>query len=109
MNLIKRLWNGEIPLVKTYWIYGVIFSNIAMLILFSLMTTSIESNFFIGYEIARILTLLIGVHVIVSVWNSAGKYIKNKKQSNESSFWGYAARFASVYAGIKITVITFIL
>ena len=59
MNLIKRLWNGEIPLVKTYWIYGVIFSNIAALILFSLMTASIESNFFIGYEIARILTLLI--------------------------------------------------
>tara|TARA_B100000029_G_scaffold459116_1_gene489015 strand:+ start:729 stop:1058 length:330 start_codon:yes stop_codon:yes gene_type:complete len=109
MNLIKRLWNGEIPLVKTYWIYGVIFSNIAALILFSLMTASIESNFFIGYEIARILTLLISVHVIVSIWNSAGKYIKNKKQCNESSFWGYAARFAAIYAGIQIAVVSFII
>ena len=72
MNFIKKIWNGELPLVKVYWLYGVAVGLV--LIIFSLLikdypTALILLTFaLIPYQIL----------VFVGIWRSANAYTNKK-------------------------------
>ena len=72
MGLIKKIWNGELPLVKVYWLYGVVFG--AFVAIFSVLikdypTALILLTFaLIPYQIL----------VFVGIWRSANAYTNKK-------------------------------
>lgn len=72
MGLIQRIWNGELPLVKVYWLYGVVFG--AFVAIFSVLikdypTALILLTFaLIPYQIL----------VFVGIWRSADAYTNKK-------------------------------
>ena len=91
---IFRLFRGDIPLVVTYWIFGVLIGNVA----FTIANTIIEHNYlsivvnpigeyfitvFIWFAVAY------GIFTLIAVWRSAGKY-------QGSSTWAVLARVAVI-------------
>lgn len=75
MNFLKELWRGDVPLFKTYWVFGFAVSvllNALMILVVSVMekNPAIESVF-LGLWGA---TTLYGVFIAVAIWRSAGKY-----------------------------------
>ena len=48
MKLIRDLWHGDVPLVMTYWVYGIIFGNIAGYSILYLMDGAIVNDMISG-------------------------------------------------------------
>jgi len=71
MNLLKELWRGDVPLVKTYWIYGVVVSAVLSVLLRVLWGMPAVNSVF---ALVWIATTVYGVFIAVAVWRSAGKY-----------------------------------
>jgi len=77
MDLIKDLWRGDVPLVKTYWLFGV-----AVGILFNVAFIYIEyqpAAFASAFGQVFVLGLAVFVFVYsaficVAIWRSANKY-----------------------------------
>lgn len=93
-NFIIKIWKGEWPLVKTYWITGVVLA-----IPIFLPSYYFEHNFdqlsevmsAVGvFYILFLYTYLIWINV--SIWRSSSFYIASKKNKKESPFWGYTAK-----------------
>ena len=101
MNLIKNLWKGNVSLPMTYWVYGVVFTNIYVFLLLLVMEHPVFGEMLSLIFISLILILAQLVHMTVSVWNSSTQYIINKKSENKSAFWGYAARVALVFGLLR--------
>lgn len=102
MKIISDLWHGKVSLAKTYWIYGVIFSNIVGVLIGYLMDLAALEGFFSAVILLLIIYLAIVVHVLVSIWRSAGTYILNKNQLSKSTFWGYVARVMVVLGALLV-------
>lgn len=96
MKLIKDLWNGDVSLVMTYWVYGVVFTNITIVALTFALEATPLANMLSVWLIFFLLVIALVVHVTVSIWNSSKKYIAEKKSESKSAFWGYAARVVLV-------------
>jgi len=71
MNLIQRLWNGDVSLVKTYWIYWVL----------AWLVMSFMDGFFTGYYGEEgpnkgfiLFCFAYAVFINISLWKSATKY-----------------------------------
>jgi hypothetical protein len=77
MNLIKKLWRGEIPLWQTFWLYGVLFP-IVVLILYPIPLKILVHFIFIYmvyiFAFFIVMGLLYPVVIFVAIWRSAGKY-----------------------------------
>jgi hypothetical protein len=77
MELIKALWHGDIPLSKTFWLFGVCVSALfkAIFLCFTfqpqIFSTDIGWIFFLSMTI---LALIYGPFILVSIWRSANKY-----------------------------------
>ena len=81
MMFLKILWRGEIPLVRTYWVFGVLF--LSLLTIPSYFTVPIvsgsanlepsASTVFGGMAYA-IFVFAYTVFVSVAIWRSAGRY-----------------------------------
>jgi hypothetical protein len=77
MNLIRNLWRGDIPLVKTYWLFGVIAG-----IFFNIVFAYIEYQstvFSKGFGPMFVLGLVVfvftySVFISFAIWRSANKY-----------------------------------
>lgn len=96
-NYILKHWNGELSLVKSYWVNGVLL-NILLVFIISWITYDLniaESPTFVAYVLISIwITLcLITVWQLVGVWRSADNYSKKSKKS-----WGTVAKFFTVLA-----------
>ncbi|MBC15769.1 membrane protein of unknown function [Pseudodesulfovibrio profundus] len=78
MNFLRQLWRGEVALVKTYWIFGVLASfllnGIVLLLSRSLAGTGAIWPMFVFWFISIIYTLFIAV----AIWRSADKYTGRK-------------------------------
>jgi hypothetical protein len=89
MDLIKRIWNGELPLVKVYWVYGVLVGLlIKVFVEVSYSFVSINHLQFYSYFL---IAILIPYQLLISVgiWRSATVYTKNK-------VWAVLAKIAAV-------------
>lgn len=99
-NYFVRLFTGDIPLVVTYWVWGVLVGGLAFLSL----------AYIVDQNYLRILTLpygelllnlfdytwvAVGIFMWVAIWRSAGKY--------QGRFWGPVARLM-VVVGVVTTV-----
>ncbi len=77
MDLIKDLWRGDVPLVRTYWLFGVV-----AFIFFNLANALAEwqIDFFVsdlGYAVFLGFTLFqfaYAVFIYIAIWKSANKY-----------------------------------
>ena len=77
MHLLKELWRGDVPLVKTYWLFGV-----GGNILFNFVYTYIDYQF--GENVGLFVAILIlgiiafgfvyGIFISIAIWRSANKY-----------------------------------
>lgn len=75
MNFLGQLWRGEVALVKTYWIYGVLVSfllNGAVLLISRNLVgiTGAPWLLLVFWAISILYTLFIAV----AIWRSADKY-----------------------------------
>lgn len=110
MNLKKRLfalWHGDIPLVKTYWLYG-LFTSVVVTVLNVLIIeparSSMDTNVALGTFIVLFLALICySVVIYVGIWRAAGKYEGRR-------LWGFLAKASVVWwviVSIAASVSTF--
>lgn len=79
--MLKKLWNGDIPLVKTFWIYGWLVRSIFY---FLINTLSLPQSFLlilIPIEESYVFIQLIGT------WKSATKYRGRNIWKNLARIW----------------------
>lgn len=89
MNLFRKIWNGELPLYKVYWIYGVLVSVIIRLFVevsFNFVSLDYASAF--SYFLVAVVVPY-QILVSVGVWRSATAYTRNK-------IWAVLAKIVAV-------------
>ena len=104
MDFLKALWRGEVALVKTYWLYGVVGGwviSIPTFFLDDLDYELIDPVLLIGLSIYFLFWIAYLVFISVSIWRSANKY-----QGNQ--WWARFAQ-ASVIIGVFKTISDFYL
>lgn len=106
-NFIVRLFNGDISLPVTYWIFGVIIGNV----IFGTLCSVIDSKYFeliskvgiLPINVFLIFTLVYNIFILIAIYRSALKYKGNK-------IWSILARILVIINtvfSIAILVITF--
>lgn len=106
MEFWKALWRGEVALVRTYWIYGVL----ASIILFSIPSLildelaiweSDDTTVLVGLLIySLVIAPAYIIFISVAVWRSANNYI--------GSYWWAGLAKVVVVLGILSFVVEFI-
>ena len=97
---LKRYWEGNYPLVQSYWI-GCILIPIVLSVPFVFVTdsnvSSVVAFFFIIYWL-----FLIGANafLLIGGFKSATIYVKEKQRKKQNSGWGIAAQILIVLGGI---------
>ena len=77
MGLIRDLWRGDVPLVKTYWLFGVvagIFFRIAFAYIEyqgAVFSTALGAIFVLGLIV---FVFAYSVFISFAIWKSANKY-----------------------------------
>jgi hypothetical protein len=92
MDLIKSLWRGDVPLVKTYWLYGFFGWNLlgaALAVLEQSFPSPLPLSGAFILLLVSFFALAYWVLTIVAIWRSASKYKGN-------SLWALLARLAVV-------------
>jgi hypothetical protein len=92
MTTLRRLWLGELPLVRAFWDWAVIGAIVvngmtSILFLALIMADWTFTAFIVGYA----LSVPYNVVVAVGVWRSAGRYEGDRR-------WADAARIVTVVA-----------
>ncbi len=77
MELIRSLWRGDVPLVKTYWLYNVV-ANIIFRLAF-VYCQAYDNVFMYGPGALVVLGLTLfwfvyTIFICVAIWRSANKY-----------------------------------
>lgn len=96
-NFFSRLWNGDIGLAKTYWIFGQAAGFIWGLALSALQLSP-------GSAVAKIFLSLMAAYfifVFIGIWRASNKYQGNKS-------WARLAKL-SVVLGAIVTVVPVVL
>ena len=77
MELIKHLWHGDIPLSKTFWLFGVCVSvQFKMIFLYSAIQPQMFSTM-IGQVFVWCLIIFDAIYspfIFISIWRSGNKY-----------------------------------
>ncbi len=100
MDLIKALWRGDVRLVRTYWVYGLLMWNLLGMVITILEHSLPPSSSIFGAFLLLIVSLFALVYFVISyvaIWRSASKYEGN-------SLWAWLARL-SVVVGVFMTMI----
>lgn len=102
-NIVTRLFNGDVSLVMTYWVWGGLVYGGG----FTLLNAILEANYMqvvtlpYGVFIVNsfyLIALAVGVFIWIAIWRSAGKY--------QGGVWGRAAR-VMVVIGVLVTLNVF--
>ncbi len=95
------LWRGEIPLVRTYWVFGVLFYSLLEIPSYLIVPAISNSpdvepsaSFVFGMTAYAIFVLAYTVFVSVAIWRSAGNY-------KGSEIWAVLARVMVVIGLIQ--------
>ncbi len=83
-NLLTRLFRGEEPLWKAFWLFGVV----GWVLVFQLAT--LLSEILHSYDIRDATSLVWGIYLSVAVWRCA--------TNTQWRYWGYAARAVIIAA-----------
>ena len=81
-SLMGDLWRGDIPLVKTYWLFGVVVGIAFAMVFFGIeyLTTGLSEGFGPIFILGlMLLYFLYTAFINVSIWRSAGKYTGPKR------------------------------
>jgi hypothetical protein len=74
--LVRALWAGEVPLVRAYWEYGMLYGLLvnffATIGLFALLTTETPAMVAAGLGLG--LPAIYNFFILVAVWRSAERY-----------------------------------
>lgn len=87
-SLVGSIWRGEIGLGKTYWLYGVVGSNLfgaLVFLVFCIPVALLGDDFGFLFVPAIVLIFAYAILILVGVWRSAGK-------GGRLGFWGVVAR-----------------
>ncbi len=77
MELIRDLWHGDIPLSKTFWLFGVCVRGLFKLIFlyFGFQPQILSTAFgFAFFWLLNIVGIIYGPFIFISIWRSANKY-----------------------------------
>ena len=102
MNIVRSLWKGEIRLVITYWIYGVV-GGVVFNVLFALFESTgvYESDEFGVLGVVGLLLLVswivYSVLVFVGIWRSANNY-------QGPGHWAALAKIMVVVGAVSVVV-----
>lgn len=78
MNLIKKLWQGNIPLSRTFWLYGVCVNVlvVATMNYFLIYNKQALSTSVVYISIWAIISfsIIYFPYIFISIWRSSNKY-----------------------------------
>jgi len=92
-NIISQYWNGEIPLVKSFWIVAVVLLSIVSIpsyIIYDQAISRMSDGMAILILVWTVFFYLFLIYTYVGLWRSSSKYIAERKKSKRSALWGYA-------------------
>ena len=103
-KLLKTYWEGNIPLVKSYWI-GCVLVPLGLVIPFILIApgygetvSDAQANAIIVWFFVM---LAANVFLIIGCFRSASKYIVMKRKKKKSVGWGRAAQVFLVLGALN--------
>ena len=103
MNLIKKIWNGDLSLVKTFWLVFVVGTSIG-----NVISVVIEMNYEnigeVGALFSLIFILFFYIYLIysyVATWRSATKYSIKAKKNKKGTGWANAAKTVVVLGALS--------
>ena len=103
MQTIKDLWNGEVPLIITFWFYNV-FANILLSApIYYLEYTWTPNDFYENRSFLYLyifLTLIYAILILVALWRSATNY--SNEQKNKGKYWGGISKFLVIIGALRI-------
>jgi hypothetical protein len=95
MSVVRYYWRGEGPLWKVYWLYGVLGSNVLVLILLLLMQRGAIGS--LWFQLVLLLLAAYTVWIVVSVWRCAFNV--------ENPLYGHMARALTVAWAINALMV----
>lgn len=97
MKTLKKLWDGEFSLVKTYWLFYVLMWNLALLplALFRQTSQSTQDSYPVVGLLLAVIFITYGCVVLVGLWRSANKY----------GGWWLWANLAKVVALLGVVIV----
>ena len=103
MNLIKKIWNGDLSLVRTFWLVFVAGTSIG-----NVISVVIEMNYEnieeVGALFSLIFILIFYIYLIysyVATWRSATKYSIKAKKNKKGTGWVHAAKTVIVLSALS--------
>ena len=103
-NIIFTYWNGEISLVKSFWIVAVVLLTIVSIpsyIIDDQAISKMSDTVAIAILVWTVFFYLFLIYTYVGLWRSSSKYIADRRKSKRSTLWGFV-----VYAIIIIGIFT---
>jgi len=100
MQLINDLWHGDIPLSKTFWLFGVCMSLLFRLILIcfiyqpQILSTTIGWVFYLAITVFSIVW---EPFIFISIWRSSEKY-------KGIRIYAQLTRFVVIFWGLKYVI-----
>ena len=103
-NIIFTYWNGEISLVKSFWIVAVVLLTIVSIpsyIIDDQAISKMSDGVAIVILVWTVFFYLFLIYTYVGLWRSSSMYIADRRKSKRSTLWGFV-----VYAIIIIGIFT---
>ena len=99
-NYLVKLFKGDVPLVITYWIFGVLIGGVLVrggyaILEYNYASLAISEAGIWFFRVISWLIIVYSVFILIAIWRSAGKY-------NGNSAWSILARTVVI-----INIITF--
>ena len=103
-NIVFTYWNGDISLVRSFWIVAVVLLTIVSIpsyIIDDQAITKMSDGVAIAILVWTVFFYLFLIYTYVGLWRSSSKYIADRRKSKRSTLWGFV-----VYAVIIIGIFT---
>ena len=84
---LNRVWRGEIGLMVTFWLWGVVIANILLTWVLGMLVDATENQFLSFLH--SIFAVVVNVIAVVAIWRSARNY-------KGSALWAFMARLSGV-------------
>jgi hypothetical protein len=106
-NFVARNWRGEYSLAKSYWLFGLLGSGLAI-DLFAIIFADINSEtynprtIFAGILLDWLFVVAMTVWQLVGIWRSASRHIKTRRLIGKRSPWAHVARVAVCLSALRL-------
>jgi SNF family Na+-dependent transporter len=102
-KLLIKIWNGNLEMVKTFWLVNILGSIIVgiPLLLGDIYYDHLNELLSIIILLFIILYCAYFVFATVATWRSSTIYINQKKKKKLKPFWGYAVKTVVVLSVLR--------